>query len=186
MRIVQVRGLLLSGVRRQAAQRWGDEALLAAIACHSTGVAKALRGVVDGAWYPVGWLGWLDRGIVDVGGSPNAVRELARETSELAFRRFSGASSIAPSLLRPREVLDRSAALLTGTFAGVRSRTIEDAEGVQLRRFESDEPLPVLVWDHFRGGLAGVVEATAVGSVRVEDVVGGGDEPFLELRVSWR
>jgi hypothetical protein len=186
VRSVQVRGMLLNGVRRQAATRWGDDALLAAVAAHSGGVAKALRGVVDGAWYPVGWLACLDRAIVDTSGMPDAVREFARETSEVAFRRFAGGASVAPSLLRPREVLERSANLLVETFAGVRSRVVDDAQNVQHRRFDSEEPLPSLVWDHFRGGFAGVVEATGVGSVRVEDVIGGGDEPYLELRVSWR
>lgn len=186
VRGVQVRGMLLNGVRRHAATRWGDDVLLAAVAVHSPGVAKALRGVVDGAWYPVGWLGWLDRAIVDTSGTSDAVREFARETSEVAFRRFAGGASIAPSLLRPREVLERSASLLVETFTGIHSRAVDDGEGVQHRRFDADEPLPALVWDHFRGGLLGVVEATGVGSVRLEDVIGGGDEPFLEVRVSWR
>lgn len=184
-RSVQVRGLMLGGVRKHAAERFGDEALLAAVSARSRGVAKALRGVVEGAWYPIGWLATLDQAMVDVSGAEDAVRRFARETSEIAFRRFAGGASVAPRLLRPREVLERSATLLTAAFTGVSSRIVADGERDQHRRFDTDEPLPTLVWDHFRGGLAGVVEATGASEVHVVDVAGGGEECFLELRVSW-
>ena len=65
------------------------------------------------------------------------------------------------------------------------SRIVADGERDQHRRFDTDEPVPPLVWDHFRGGLAGVVEATGASEVHVVDVVGAGEACFLELRVSW-
>lgn len=177
--------MLLSGVRRHAGQRYGEEALLEAITKQSRGIAKALHGVVDGAWYPVGWLGRLDEAIVEVSGKPDAVWQFARETSEIAFRRFAGGAVISPRLLRPREVLERSATLTNEVLSGIRSRVVDDGDRVQHRRVDADEPLPPLVWDHFRGAFQGVVEATGATDVRVVDVAGGGDQPFLELRVSW-
>lgn len=182
---VQVSGQLLAGFFREASAAHGIEPVREALATRSQGVAKALAQVVAGGWYPVLWLALVDEAIIDVSGRPEAVRELARATSDLAFRRLARDASVSPRLLRPHEVLGRSVALLPSSFEGLSCRLVDRGEAHQHRRYDAATPIPAVVWDHFRGGLHGVVEATGADDVVVTDVHGGGDAPFLELRVSW-